>query len=209
METALISVVGAGFVAVFSAFAYFYIEDRKAAASQTSELWGDFNSKLATLSTEVHGIRDELKSDIGKLETGLRGDIGKLETGLRGDMGKLEAGLRGDMGKLEAGLRGDMGKLEAGLRAEGADQRGIIGKLEAGLRGEIADLRTAITDVQDNVSSVREEVMGEIIALKDAHYETATGLREGISALSESLAVRGEQLDGLRTILRERSEQPA
>lgn len=94
METALISVLGGGFVALISAFAYFYLEDRKDISKRGSDMWGEFNAGLAELRAEGREFRGESKKDIdklgGRMETRMvaegadqRGMINKLDSELK------------------------------------------------------------------------------------------------------------------------------
>ena len=78
-------------------------------------------------------VKDELKADIVRMETGLKGDMVRMEAGIRADMAKMDASHKEDMAKLEAGLKEDIAKLEANINLKHAEVREDLRDVRSGL----------------------------------------------------------------------------
>ena len=81
--------------------------------------------------TSSRGLRQDMREDIGKLESRLREDMGKLESGLDERIDRLEARLRDDikqLGDREARIEHSQAKLEGLL--EGL-REAITGRVKA------------------------------------------------------------------------------
>ena len=76
--------------------------------------------------TSIRGLRQDMREDIGKLESRLREDIGKLESRLDERIDRLEARLRDDIRQL-------------------GDRVGRMEHSQAKLEGLLEGLREAIT----------------------------------------------------------------
>ena len=76
--------------------------------------------------TSIRGLRQDMREDIGKLESRLREDIGKLESRLDERIDRLEARLRDDIKQL-------------------GDRVGRMEHSQAKLEGLLEGLREAIT----------------------------------------------------------------
>ena len=94
-------------------------------------------------------IKDELKGDIVRMETGIRRDMSNMDARHKEDMAKLEAGmvrmkdeLKGDMAKMEAGIRADMAKMEAGLKED-------INLKHGEVREDLQDVRHGLMEVRE------------------------------------------------------------
>ena len=82
--------------------------------------------------TSIRGLRQDMREDIGKLESRLREDIGKLESRLDERIDRLEARLRDDikqLGERVARMEHGQAKLEGLL--EGL-REAITGRVKAG-----------------------------------------------------------------------------
>ena len=94
-------------------------------------------------------MKDELKGDIVRMETGIRRDMSNMDARHKEDMAKLEAGmvrmkdeLKGDMAKMEAGIRADMAKMEAGLKED-------INLKHGEVREDLQDVRHGLMEVRE------------------------------------------------------------
>jgi len=64
--------------------------------------------KLMLHNAQHMATREEVKSDINKIETSLKADINKIEVSLKADMSKLDD----KISKVESSLKADMSKLD-------------------------------------------------------------------------------------------------
>ena len=87
--------------------------------------------------TSIRGLRQDMREDMGKLESRLREDMKQGESRLREDMGKLESRLDERIDRLEARLRDDIKQL--------GDRVGRMEHSQAKLEGLLEGLREAIT----------------------------------------------------------------
>ena len=94
-------------------------------------------------------MKDELKADMVRLETGLRADMASMDARHKEDMAKLEAG----MARLEANLREDMARMDARHRED-------LASMEASLKAEMSlkhgEVRQDLQDVRHGLMEVRE-----------------------------------------------------
>ena len=105
-------------------------------------------------------IKDELKGDMVRMETGIRRDMASMDAGmvrmkdeLKGDMAKMEAGFREDMARMDARHREDMASMEASLKEE-------MSKMEVRITADInlkhGEVREDLQRVSDGLVEVRE-----------------------------------------------------
>ena len=87
--------------------------------------------------TSSRGLRQDMREDMGKLESRLREDIGKLETRLEEKINGSESRLDERIERLESRLRDDIKQL--------GDRVGRMEHSQAKLEGLLEGLREAIT----------------------------------------------------------------
>ncbi|MGR3310923.1 MAG: hypothetical protein ACUZ77_09125 [Candidatus Brocadiales bacterium] len=77
---------------------YTGLEERTA---KIEGLLEQMDKRLDRVEVGIVDLKNEIKSDMGRLETNLRADMEKLETGLRAAMERLETNLRAEISKLD------------------------------------------------------------------------------------------------------------
>jgi hypothetical protein len=96
-------------------------------------------------------LRQELKADIGRVESRLKEDFRRLQGELKQGNLRLEGGLKEEIGRVEGGLKEEIGRVQGGLNAFRAEW-----KLEmAELRAEIRETRSDLTRVALAVGAER------------------------------------------------------
>jgi hypothetical protein len=121
------------------------------------------------LKTELKAeIKEELLEPMEtRLRDDLRGEMGEMETRLRGEMGKMEAGLRGEMGEMETRLRDDFGSRMDNLQTEINQMRddfgGRLDNLETETRSIVKDV---IRPFIEAAESRHSELVGRLDRLE-------------------------------------------
>lgn len=100
--------------------------------------------KLMLHNAQHMATREEVKSDITKVEISLKEDISKLDN----KISKVETSLRDDMSKMETSLRDDMSKLDDKISKVETSLKNDMSKMETSLKKDISKIDAKFDKIQ-------------------------------------------------------------
>lgn len=160
-------------------------------------------AQLTALTSQVETMGGEAGAQADRL-TALEGNLAetaeRLDAGLTENSQRLGAEIAASTERLGSEIAATSERLDAGLAAAVETLRGEMSTRLEGLGGELAEtsaaLREALTAVQGEVATVREEAgaLGDRMAASEARGD---GFEAADSALAERLAALDTRLDDL------------